>query len=181
MAAGLIAAGGLLAGCGVWATSNEVATPEDTSGYRVLTGAVRLPLAGVGQSATPFEQFSSSGPQASPDVPSATGRWFITSSATAQFSRSARVQLLATGDPGVRFNLFWEETCGGTRVGRHGVAGGSGGEADLTLHTPALVLVKLPSRFGTYDKCYLAATVSMHTKGWMVAKASAPVIKIIHY
>jgi hypothetical protein len=181
VAAGVIAAGGLLGGCGVWATSTELATPKDTAGYRVLTGAVRLPLAGIGQSATPFERFSSGGPQTSPEVPSAKGRWFITSSTTAQFRRSARVELLATGDRGVRFNLFWEETCGGTRVGRHGVAGGSGGEADLTLHSPALVAVKLPARYGSYDRCYLAATVSMHTQGWKAAKSASPAIKIIHY
>jgi hypothetical protein len=105
----------------------------------------------------------------------------MTSSSTAVFRRSDKVELLATGRAGTRFNLFWEETCGGYRFGKHGVAGGSGGEADLTLRTPALVLVKLPSPYGTYDGCYLAATVSMHMRGWAAAKAASPTVRIVHY
>lgn len=179
--AGLLAIAGLIAGCGVWATSSQVVTPKNDSGYRVLSGLVPLPLAGTGESATPLAQFGTANPTLSPEVPSAAGKWWITSSATASFRRSQKVQLLATGKPGERFNLFWEETCGGYRTAGTGVAGGSGGEADLTLHTPALILVKLPSRYGTYDQCHLAATVSMHMQRWLQAKAAAPSIKIIHY
>lgn len=170
-----------LAGCTVSLGASQPMSPKNDSGYRVLAGLVSLPVLGTGQSATPFEQFGSGGSKLSPDVPSPSGQWFMTSSSTALFPRTQRVQIMATGAPGERFNLFWEETCGGTRVGTRGVVGGSGGEADLTLRTPALVLVKLPSRYGTYNMCYLATTVSMHTRNWKLAKAAAPTVKIIHY
>lgn len=178
--AGIVAAVAL-AGCGVSLTSAQPVPPKDTSGYRVLTGAVPLPLLGTGESAAPMGQFDSTSPLLYPNVPSASGRWFMTSSASSSFRRTAKVELLATGHRGERFNLFWQESCGGTRVGRHGVLGGSGGSADLTLRVPALVLVKLPSKYGTYDRCYLAATVSMHTRDWKAAKTAAPTIKVIHY
>jgi hypothetical protein len=171
----------LLAGCGFSATSGEPVTPRNDSGYRVLTGAVPLPLAGTGESATPLAAFGSATPALSPEVPSASGHWYMTSVATGFFRRTQKVELLATGRHGERFNLYWQESCGGTREGKHGVLGGSGGEADLTLHVPALILVKLPSRYGTYSMCYLAATVSMHMPNWKLAKAAAPTVKVIHY
>lgn len=170
-----------LAGCGVPLTSAQRVTPKDTSGYRVLTGAVPLPLLGTGESVAPMAQFDSTSPLMSPNVPSASGRWFMTSSATGSFRRTARVELLATGHRGERFNLFWQESCGGTRVGKHEVLGGSGGSADLTLRVPALVLVRLPSKSGTYDMCHLAATVSMHMRDWKAAEAAAPAIRLILY
>lgn len=178
--AGIVAAVAI-AGCGVSVTSAPHVAPKDTSGYRVLTGAVPLPLRGTGESAVPLGQLDSTSPPMYSNVPSASGRWFMTSSTSGSFRRTAKVELLATGHPGERFNLFWQESCGGTRVGKHEVLGGSGGEADLTLRVPALVLVKLPSKDGTYDMCYLAATVSMHTRDWNAATTAAPTIKVIHY
>ncbi len=77
--------------------------------------------------------------------------------------------------------MQWEETCGGRRVGKRGVDGGSGGQGNLTLQTPALVLVKLPAPFGSYDGCYLAATTSVHTSTVLEAKAIAPRIQVIHH
>lgn len=178
---GALSAGASIAGCGVLMTSSEVLTPKNDSGYRVLAGAVPGPLLGTGRSATPLEQSGSNRPAVSPDVPSALGQWFMTSSTTGLFRRSEKVELLATGHRGERFNLYWQESCGGTRFGKHGVLGGSGGEAVLTLQAPALVLVRLPSRSGSYNMCYLAATVSMHMRNWKAAKAAAPAVKIIHY
>ncbi|HLI00630.1 MAG TPA: hypothetical protein VKV06_07570 [Acidimicrobiales bacterium] len=48
------------------------------------------------------------------------------------------------------------------------------------LETPARVQVKLPDAVGTYDDCYLAATVFMHTTTWRDATRRAPTIRILH-
>jgi hypothetical protein len=183
--AGMAAAAALLAGCGVAATTSEVSVPgPDTAGYRVLAGAVRLPVSGAAESAAPMwvGEGTQVNPPMSPEVPSSSGKWWSLNSIATTFRRTQKVQLLASGGkPGERFNLFWEENCGGQRIGKHGVAGGTGGSGDLTLHAPALVLVKLPARYGTYNGCYLTATVSVHMKRWLAAKAAAPTVKIIHY
>lgn len=175
----------VLAGCGILATTEAVDVPgANTAGYRVLTGAVRLSVLGGAESAAPVwaGQGAESNPPKSPEVPSSSGKWWPVDSAAASFPRTDRVQLLASGGRrGVRFNLFWEETCGGQRVGRRGVLGGDGGSTELTLHSPALVLIKLPTRYGSYDGCYLAATVSVHMARWRAALAAAPHIKVIHY
>lgn len=137
----------------------------------MLTGRVSRPLVGTVQSSTaPWQA-----------VPSLAGKWWGVGNQTATFARTARVELLASGKAGVRFHLQWTETCGGTRVGKRGVDGGSGGHGNLTLSTPALVLVKLPGPVGTYDQCYLAATVAMHTRTWRAATTTAPEIRIVHY
>jgi hypothetical protein len=184
-AAAVAAAAVLLAGCGVTLTSSEPEVPgPNTAGYTVLTGAVREPIVGASESAAPMWVGQGDGlsPPMSPEVPSSSGKWWFLNSVWTTFRRTQKVQLLASGGaPGVRFNLFWEESCGGERIGKRGVAGGTGGSGDVTLHTPALVLIKLPARYGTYDRCYLNATVSMHMKRWPAAKAAAPTIKIIRY
>lgn len=165
----MLGASVLIAGCGSTGRGVTVAG-QGTAGYRVLAGLVSRPIAGTVQAGT-------SGWSA---VPSPAGRWWITSSSVATFPRSSRVELLASGRSGVRFHLGWEETCGGYG-GRHSVAGGSGGGGDLTLHTPALILVRLPARYGTYNGCYLAATVALHMRGWRAAESLAPRVTIVHY
>jgi hypothetical protein len=137
----------------------------------VLSGRVS-PTASSGKAA---------GSIGSPGVSDPTHHLWVTSSIGATFPRSSKVELLATGRPGVRFRLSWQETCGGNTVGKHGVSGGSGGQAQLTLDTPASVLVKLPAAVGTYEGCYLAATVLMHTKTWHDAVTTAPHVRIVHH
>jgi hypothetical protein len=69
----------------------------------------------------------------------------------------AKVEILATGSPGLTFSVGWEDTCGGTRDRKHGVAGGSGGQGRSELPSPAVVVVKLPAATGDYVGCYLTA------------------------
>jgi hypothetical protein len=97
------------------------------------------------------------------------------------FNRTAKVELLATGKTGVRFHLQWQEGCGGNRLGRRGVIGGSGGTGNLTLDTPALVLVKLPAPEGALDSCYIATIVYLHARTFDDAKAVAPIVRVVHY
>jgi hypothetical protein len=86
--------------------------------------------------------------------PSAPYRWIV-ASATAVVPRDAHVELLATGRLSQQFALQWTDTCGGQRVGRHGVAGGNGGSGELALRSPAVVKLKLPPSTGI-DTCYVA-------------------------
>jgi hypothetical protein len=83
-------------------------------------------------------------------------------STTAVVPHSAHVELLVTGDPGRRFAVSWEETCGGTQ---HGTAasGGVGGGGLEVLRSPAVALVKLPRITGGVASCYLAATAGATT------------------
>jgi hypothetical protein len=168
--AATVVAGAALAGCGV-TVSGPSSRPHRSAGYEVLTGGVSLPILGsAGLAAVQW-----------PQVPSSAGKWWAVSSPTATFTRTAKVELLATGTPGMHFHLVWEETCGGNRMGKHGVMGGSGGKGDLTLKAPALVLVRLPPSEGNLDGCYLAATIFLHNKTFQDAKAAAPRLQIIHY
>jgi hypothetical protein len=82
--------------------------------------------------------------------------------ATAVVPRSAHVEVLATGAPGRRFSLSWEETCGWTRDGKAAV-GGTGGQGIETLRSPAVMLVNFPPIHGGVSSCYLAATASTTT------------------
>lgn len=156
-----------MAGCG----SSRAAGGHDSAGYRVLTGRVTVP-AGSG---------AVSGSTGLPTITNPAAHFWAMSSVATTFSDRSTVELLATGRPDVRFELFWEEACGGNGAGKRAVVGGTGGEAQLTLITPALVLVKLPLATGTYHGCYLAATVSMHGKTFLEAKREAPQVKILHY
>lgn len=187
MTVSAVAAALLLAACGlsirIGADQHEVSY-SGLAHYSVLTGAVRLPISEADESRAPMwvSEPGQSAPPTVPEVPSSAGKWWFVPGAYAGFGRDAKVALLATGGrPGVRFNLFWEETCGGYRFGRHGVTGGSGASAVLTLREPALILLKRLIHYGTYDGCYLAATVSMHTRTWQQAKSAAPTIQVIHY
>jgi hypothetical protein len=83
-------------------------------------------------------------------------------SATAVVPHSAHVEILATGEPGRRFALSWEETCGWTQEGQAAV-GGTGGQGMEILRSPAVTLVKLPRIDGGVPSCYLAATASTTT------------------
>jgi hypothetical protein len=116
-----------------------------------------------------------------PEVPSSVGKWWAMPSVAATFKRTAKVELMATGKPGVRFHLQWQEGCGGNRAGRHGVVGGSGGSGSLTLNTPALILVKLPAPEGDLTGCFLATVVSLHAKSFEAAKTVAPIVRVLHY
>jgi hypothetical protein len=116
-----------------------------------------------------------------PEVPSSVGKWWAMPSVTASFNRTAKVELMATGKPGVRFHLQWQESCGGNRAGRHGVVGGTGGSGNLTLNTPALVLVKLPAPEGELTGCFLATVVSLHAESFDDAKRVAPIVRVVHY
>lgn len=89
--------------------------------------------------------------------PSGTGPRGTQPIATAVVPRSARVELLATGAAGLQFNLGWEDTCGGSRIGKHGVAGGTGGQDRLALSSPAVVMLKLPKATGL-NQCYVATS-----------------------
>ena len=80
-------------------------------------------------------------------------------SATAVVPHSAHVEVLATGDPGRRFALSWEETCGWTQHGQ-AAEGGTGAQGSATLRSPAVTLVRLPRISGGVPSCYLAATAS---------------------
>jgi hypothetical protein len=86
----------------------------------------------------------------------------IVASATAVVPHSAHVEVLATGEPGRRFSLSWEETCGWTQEGKAAV-GGTGGQGIETLRSPAVTLVKLPRANGGVPSCYLSATASTKT------------------
>jgi hypothetical protein len=89
--------------------------------------------------------------------PASAGPWGTQPIATAAVPEAATVEILATGSPGLSFELGWEDTCGGTRQGKHGVAGGAGGQGRRQLRSPAVVVVKLPAATGDYDRCYVAA------------------------
>lgn len=168
--AATVAAGLALAGCGV-TSSNTPPSTHRSAGYKVLAGGVSPATLGAAGLAS----------GGWPEVPSAAGKWWAVPPATAIFNRSSKVELLATGKPGVRFHLGWEETCGGIREGRHGVLGGSGGTGNLTLKTPALVLVQLPPPEGNLNGCYLATVVSLHAKTYEDAKTASPHVLIVHY
>jgi len=84
---------------------------------------------------------------------------FAVASATAIVPHRAHVEVLATGEPGRRFALSWEETCGWTQEGKAAV-GGSGGQGMEILRSPAVTLVKLPRINDGVGSCYLAATAS---------------------
>ena len=159
-----------LAGCGV-TSSNPPQSKRQASGYTVLTG-------GVSPTTLRAAAFTSG---QWPEVPSSVGKWWVMPSVAATFDRTAKVELLATGEPGVRFHLQWQESCGGNREGRRGVIGGSGGAGSLTLDTPALVLVKLPAPEGALSGCYLATVVSLHAKTFEAAKTIAPLVRVVHY
>jgi hypothetical protein len=161
----------LIAACGSSGAGGVTVEGAGTAGYRVLAGEITSPVLQA-------EAAMSNG---WPPVPSSAGRWWATGGSTATFPRTSKVEILAAGRPGVRFNLQWQETCGGYRTGKRGVSGGSGGQGDLTLRAPALVLVKLPAPDGPLSGCYLATTVSVHTRTWNEAKAIAPKLQIIHY
>ena len=163
-------AGAALTGCGARISASS-SPPHRSAGYKVLTGDVSMPL--LGSAGLASGQW--------PQVPSSAGKWWAVSSPAATFTRTETVDLLATGTPGVRFHLGWEETCGGKRMGKHGVVGGSGGEGNLTLKAPALVLIRLPPPEGNLEGCYLATTIFLHTKTFHDAKAAAPRVQIIHY
>jgi hypothetical protein len=89
--------------------------------------------------------------------PAGPGPWGTEPTLTAVVPRSARVEILATRAAGVQFHLGWEDTCGGSRMGQHGVAGGTGGQGRLVLTSPAVVMLKLPKARGL-NQCYVAAT-----------------------
>jgi hypothetical protein len=72
---------------------------------------------------------------------------------------SAHVEILATGPPGRRFALSWEETCGWTREGQAAV-GGTGGQGTAVLRTPVVTFVNLPRIHRGVASCYLAATAA---------------------
>jgi hypothetical protein len=77
-------------------------------------------------------------------------------SATAVVPHSAHVEVLATGEPGRRFSLSWEETC-------RTQEGNIGGQGIETLRSPAVTMVKLRRASGGVSSCYLAATASTNT------------------
>ncbi len=82
-----------------------------------------------------------------------TYRWAV-SFATAVVPHSGHVEVLATGDAGLRFKLNWEDTCSLARGGD-----AAGGLGSAILRAPAVVLVKLATKGGG-SSCYLAATAS---------------------
>jgi hypothetical protein len=81
----------------------------------------------------------------------------ISASATAVVPHSAHVEILATGEPGRRIALSWEETCGWTQQGK-AAAGGTGAHGVETLRSPAVTLVRLPRISSGVPSCYIAAT-----------------------
>lgn len=83
-------------------------------------------------------------------------------SATANVPHSAHVEILATGQPGRRFALSWEDTCGFTKGGK-AAAIYTGGAGLVILSSPAVTLVKLPRIDGGVRFCYLAATAGTTT------------------
>jgi hypothetical protein len=86
----------------------------------------------------------------------------VVASATAVVPHAAHVEILVSGEPGRRFALSWEETCGWTQEGQ-GAVGGTGGQGMEILRSPAVALVKLPRIDGGVPSCYLAATASTTT------------------
>ena len=86
----------------------------------------------------------------------------IVASADAVVPHSAHVEVLATGEPGRRLALSWEETCGWTQEGKAAV-GGAGGQGMKILRSPAVTLVKLPRITHGVSSCYVAATASTST------------------
>jgi hypothetical protein len=90
--------------------------------------------------------------------PSGAGPWGTQTIATAVVPRTATVEILATGSPGLTFTTGWEDTCGGNRQGNNAVVGGTGGQGRTVLQSPAVVLVKLPASTGNDNGCYLSAT-----------------------
>jgi hypothetical protein len=132
----------------------------DGSGARFLVPAITF--AGQGRwtfdVARPRRASVGPNPPTNPASPYRVG----VASATAVVPHSARVELLATGEPGRRFTLSWEETCGWTQEGS-GAVGGIGGRGTLILRSPAVTLVKLPRISGGVPSCYLAAGASTAT------------------
>ena len=86
----------------------------------------------------------------------------LVATATATVPHSAHVEILATGEPGRRFALSWEDTCGLTKAGK-GAAIYTGGAGLVILSSPAVTLVKLPRINGGVSSCYLAATAGTRT------------------
>jgi hypothetical protein len=96
--------------------------------------------------------------------PAGAGPWGTQLIATAVVPPLATVEILATGSPGLTFSVGWEDTCGGTRQGKSGVAGGTGGQGRSDLRSPAVVVVKLPPSTGNYNGCYLDASAWARTR-----------------
>ena len=80
--------------------------------------------------------------------PGAAGAVYMTgvAEATTVVPRDARVELVATGTPGLRFLLQWTDTCGG-----------NGGSGQLVLSSPSVVNLTLPRSTGG-KTCYVATT-----------------------
>jgi hypothetical protein len=96
--------------------------------------------------------------------PEGPGPWGTLTFATSVVPRAAKVEILATGAASLRFHVGWEDTCGGTRFGAKGVAGGTDGQGRVELVSPAVVLVRLPVATGI-NTCYLAATAWAPVRG----------------
>jgi hypothetical protein len=144
---------------------------QRTAGYRVVAG--NIPPAASSGDAT-----DSTGLLMVPDF---ADHWLPTSSTSALFPNSSKVELVATGRAGVRFRLFWEESCGAALDGGQSLSATSGGQTQLTLDTPARVLVKLPAPSGPHDKCYLSTTVLMPAKTLHGATTATPHVQIVHH
>lgn len=86
--------------------------------------------------------------------------WFIGPSITGTTPERARVELLVTGDPGRRFYLGLEESCGFVHVGpsRKSESALKGAHLQRVLQTPAvMILPTLTSE--PENSCYVAGTV----------------------
>lgn len=151
--------------------SGDYVTETSASGVHFLVPADVL----AGQGLSTFEvavPTVASGPLG--PGPAGAGPWGTQPIADAVVPPLAKVEILATGSPGLTFSVGWEDTCGGTREGKHGVAGGSGGQGRSELRSPAVVVVKLPTATGGYNGCYL-------TTGAWARTRSALRLQIIDY
>jgi hypothetical protein len=141
--------------------TGDYVTETSASGLHFLVPAGVLADQGLStfQVAVPRVASGSLGPG-----PAGAGPWGTQLIATAVVPPLATVEILATGSPGVTFSVGWEDTCGGTRQGKHGVAGGTGGQGRSDLRSPAVVVVKLPPSTGDYSGCYLDASAWARTR-----------------
>ncbi len=132
------------------------------TGFLVPTGVL------AGQGAQTFD--IASPPQGSPNVvqvgPKLTSvsqwkrqRWWTGPIVQGMAPQGARVELLASGEPGLRFYLEFEETCGLVDGGRSHLGVSNGGTGQRIMRSPAVMMVPA-LRASQNTSCYVSGVVT---------------------